>query len=145
MIKTVSRSADETVSLGREFAKHLKGGDIIGLKGELGSGKTQFVKGICSYFGIDDDVNSPTFIIANQYEGTYPESSEKVKINHLDLYRLKKISEIESLGTDNYFEGDSISLIEWSELMEEYLGTELRTVAFEHSSDENERIITLPE
>lgn len=151
MIKNVSRSADETVSLGREFAKHLKNGNVIGLKGELGSGKTQFVKGICSYFGIEDDVNSPTFIIANQYEGINPESNEKVKINHLDLYRLKKSKEIESLGMDNYFDGESITLIEWSELMEEYIGRKLRTVSFIHGeqgedgNDGAERIIMLPE
>lgn len=151
MNKQVSKSADETVALGREFAAHLKSGDVIGLKGDLGSGKTQFVKGICSYFGIDDDVNSPTFIIANQYQGTNPERGEMIKINHLDLYRLKKASDIESLGMDNYFDGESITLIEWSEMMEEYLGKELKTVSFkygkhgEHGEDENDRIITFPE
>lgn len=145
MKKTVARSADETVALGREFAKHLKPGEVLGLKGDLGSGKTQFVKGICSYFGIDDDVNSPTFIIANQYEGTKPETGDRIRINHLDLYRLKKATEIESLGMDNYFDGESITLIEWSELMEEYLGEELKTVSFEHGNEESDRIIYLPE
>jgi tRNA threonylcarbamoyladenosine biosynthesis protein TsaE len=145
--KQISKSADKTVALGREFAAHLKSGDVIGLKGDLGSGKTQFVKGICSYFGIDDDVNSPTFIIANQYQGTNPAGGEMIKINHLDLYRLKKASDIESLGMDNYFDGESITLIEWSEMMEEYLGKELKTISFKHGEygeDENDRIITLP-
>jgi tRNA threonylcarbamoyladenosine biosynthesis protein TsaE len=152
-VKKISKSADETVSLGREFAEHLKSGDVIGLKGDLGCGKTQFVKGICSYFRVEDDVNSPTFIIANQYEGTQPDNGNKVKINHLDLYRLKKASEIESLGVDNYFYGESITLIEWSELMEEYLGKELKTISFEHGGEhsgehgdeESERSIYLPE
>ena len=69
----------------------------------------------------------------------------KQLINHLDLYRLNKAVEIDSLGMDNYFDGKSITLIEWSELMEDYLGRELRTVRFEHGEDEEKRFITLPE
>ncbi|MCB0724002.1 MAG: tRNA (adenosine(37)-N6)-threonylcarbamoyltransferase complex ATPase subunit type 1 TsaE [Ignavibacteriae bacterium] len=145
MTKILSGSAEETTALGKEFATQLKAGEIIGLKGELGSGKTQFVKGICSYYGIEDDVNSPTFIIANQYEGSDPVTGGKQLINHLDLYRLNKAVEIDSLGMDNYFDGKSITLIEWSELMEDYLGRELRTVRFEHGEDEEKRFITLPE
>ena len=145
MTKTLSGSAGETTALGKEFATQLKAGEIIGLKGELGSGKTQFVKGICSYYGIEDDVNSPTFIIANQYEGSDPVTGKKQIINHLDLYRPNKAAEIDSLGMDNYFDGKSITLIEWSELMEDYLGRKLRTVRFEHGEDEEKRFITLPE
>jgi tRNA threonylcarbamoyladenosine biosynthesis protein TsaE len=149
VIKIVTKSPEETQNTGKGFAGSLKPGDIIGLKGDLGSGKTQFVKGICRHFNIDEGVSSPTFIIANQYEGTEPDNdnNDKIRINHLDLYRLKKSSEIESLGMDSYFDGESITLIEWSELMEEYLGEKLITVSFEHGEDidGNERVIILPE
>jgi tRNA threonylcarbamoyladenosine biosynthesis protein TsaE len=147
LIKIVTKSPEETQNAGKGFAGSLKPGDILGLKGDLGSGKTQFVKGICSHFRINEGVSSPTFIIANQYEGIDPDNMDKIKINHLDLYRLKKSREIESLGMDNYFDGESITLIEWSELMEEYLGEKLITVSFEHGEDidGNERVIILPE
>ena len=140
MKKVTSNSPEETRSLGNDFAKELKPGDVIGLKGELGSGKTQFVKGICGYFGITDDVNSPTFIIVNEYEGNSP-AGDIIKIYHLDLYRLNKPGDLNSLGMDNYL-NSGIVLVEWSELMENYLGRDLRTVSFEHGSTENERVIT---
>lgn len=140
MKKVTSNSPEETRSLGSEFAGEIKSGDIIGLKGELGSGKTQFVKGICEHFGIMDDVNSPTFIIVNEYEGN-TRDGELIKVYHLDLYRLNKPEELDSLGIDNYL-NSGIVLVEWSELMEKYLGRDLKTVSFEHGTAENERMIT---
>ena len=140
-MKVISSSPAGTEKAGMDFAASLKGGDIIGLKGELGSGKTQFVKGICEYFGVKDTVNSPTFVIVNEYEGK--NAKGKIEINHFDLYRLNKVSDLDSLGLDRYINDYSICLIEWSDLMEEYLGKELKTVNFAHGKDEMERIIEI--
>ena len=142
MERIISRSPVETESIGEKFAAGLKSGDIIGLKGDLGSGKTQFVKGVCRFFNITGEVNSPTFILVNEYIGS--SGNEKRSIYHFDLYRLKKTTELDSLGLDNYFNNESICLVEWSELLEEYLGNKLNTVILEHGQNETERIIILP-
>lgn len=142
MEKVVTNSPEETEMLGEQFAAKIKSGDIIGLKGDLGSGKTQFVKGVCRFFNIPGEVNSPTFILVNEYIGT--SGSESMSIYHFDLYRLKKINELDSLGLDNYFNNESICLVEWSELLEEYLRNQLITVSFEHGQNENQRIVFLP-
>jgi tRNA threonylcarbamoyladenosine biosynthesis protein TsaE len=141
--KVVTNSPEETEMLGEQFAAKIKSGDIIGLKGDLGSGKTQFVKGICRFFNVTGEVNSPTFILVNEYIGS--SGSEKLSIHHFDLYRLKKSTELDSLGLDNYFNNESICLVEWSELLEDYLNNDLRTVSFEHGQKDTERIIILPE
>jgi tRNA threonylcarbamoyladenosine biosynthesis protein TsaE len=138
-----TQSAEETQELGVEFSATLKFGDIIGLKGELGSGKTQFVKGIGEYFTTADTINSPTFIIVNDYDGIDPVNSKPVTIHHFDLYRLENPSELEVIGFNEYMDKNSIILIEWCELAEKYLGKELRKVIFKHGEKENERIIEL--
>jgi len=136
-----SKSPEDTISLGKEFAKDIKTGEIIGLDGELGSGKTQFVKGIGGYFNVNDIINSPTFIIVNEYTGVNPITGKTFKINHFDLYRLKNPGELSVIGFDDYLNPDSVSVIEWSKLAETYLGTSLKKVKFDYGESENERII----
>jgi tRNA threonylcarbamoyladenosine biosynthesis protein TsaE len=136
-----SKSPEDTISLGEKFAKNISIGDIIGLNGELGSGKTQFVKGIGSYFGVSDIINSPTFIIVNEYSGTNPESEKALKINHFDLYRISSPRELSVIGFEDYLNMNSITIIEWSKLAEIYLGTEIKNVKFDYGEAENERII----
>lgn len=133
--KFISHSAEETVLKGFEFAALLEHGDIVGLFGDLGSGKTQFVKGICDYFEVKDNVSSPTFIIVNEYSG------KNIKINHFDLYRLKNISEFKEIGFDNYTAEKSICLIEWAELADSYLGGNIIKVNFEYGTNASDRII----
>lgn len=136
-----SNSSEDTLILGKKFAKTIRPNDIIGLKGELGSGKTQFVKGIGNFFKVEDFINSPTFIIVNVYRGKDPVNGEEIKINHFDLYRISKPYELSVIGFDDYLNNGSIVLIEWCDLAEEYLGREIRKVKFEHGNSENERII----
>lgn len=136
MDKLVSHSPEETILMGSEFAVKLKPGDIVGLYGDLGTGKTQFVKGICNYFEIKDNVSSPTFIIVNEYPG------RNVKINHFDLYRVKNISELNEIGFENYINEDSICLIEWADLAEKFLDGEMYKVSFEYGERNTERIIS---
>ncbi len=138
-----SKSPSETAKAGRLFAeKHILTGDIIGLNGELGSGKTIFVKGIARYFSVKDTVNSPTYLIVNEYRGIYPASGTSIKIYHFDFYRINDVTELETIGFTEYFKNDnSIYLIEWSRLAEEYLNISLKKVYFDYGNEENIRII----
>ncbi len=140
-MKFMSNSCEDTISCGFEFAKKLKPNDIVGLFGNLGSGKTQFVKGICKYFNVKDLVNSPSYIIVNEYKG-FNQTGNHVSINHFDLYRLKNISEFKEIGIDSYVNDSSICLIEWAELADEYFKGNLNKVFFEYGENENERTIT---
>lgn len=137
----ISKSEKETISAGKKFAESIKPGEVIGLKGNLGSGKTQFVKGISSYFKVKDIVNSPTFLIVNQYEGSCPDTGKNLTINHFDLYRLKFKEELETIGFEDYINEKSICLIEWCELAEEFLGEKFREVIFDFGEKDTERII----
>ena len=136
----VSKSEKETITAGRKFAEELKPGGILGLKGNLGTGKTQFVKGICDYFKVPDIVNSPTFILVNEYKGTGKDENE-IKIYHFDLYRLKSPAELEVIGFNEYIDTNSILLIEWPEIAEEYLNNEIDKVLIEFGSKTEERLI----
>ena len=127
-----SKSSEETLNLGKEFAASLSGNSIVGLFGDLGSGKTQYVK---------DNISSPTFIIINEYDGYDDISKSEIKINHFDLYRLKNFKELQEIGFDNYIENNSLCLIEWAELTEDYLRNDLIKVYFDYGKSENERII----
>lgn len=139
--KYLSNSPEETIELGKKYARRLKLKDVIGLQGQLGSGKTQFVKGIAKYFNVKDIVNSPTFLILNEYIGKDPVRKDDIKINHFDFYRIESINELDILGFDDIINDNSICLIEWCELAEEYMNTKLKKVRFEYCDRENERII----
>ena len=109
-----SNSEEETVKHGREFAGRLVLGDVVSLYGELGAGKTNFVKGICDYFDVDEMITSPTFTIINQYNGT--KDDENIIILHIDLYRMKSEAELNSIGFHEILESDdAIKIIEWAE------------------------------
>jgi len=136
----VSKSPKETIKIGKRFAKRLKPGSVLGLKGDLGTGKTQFVKGICEYFNVKDVVNSPTFIIVNEYNGTF-ENGAALKIYHFDLYRLKSAAELEIIGFNEYINPESIVIIEWPEIAEEYFRSALDAVFFEYGGNTQERTI----
>jgi len=103
----LSNSARQTLKTGKKFAKQLKAGDVICLHGELGAGKTQFVKGIASYFEINPlEVSSPTFTLIHEYSGTLP-------VYHFDFYRVKNEKEALEIGSEEYFYGEGVSIIEW--------------------------------
>ncbi|MEN8191492.1 MAG: tRNA (adenosine(37)-N6)-threonylcarbamoyltransferase complex ATPase subunit type 1 TsaE [Bacteroidota bacterium] len=115
-IKTIATAEAETAKLAIQFAKIIKPGDVISLVGDLGTGKTFFVKNVASEFECID-VNSPTFAIVNVYSGT-------LKVNHFDFYRIKKIEELYDLGFEDYImDRDSITFIEWSDMYHDILPT----------------------
>ncbi len=110
----LSHNEQETFSWGKRIAAHLVPGDVIGFFGELGSGKTRTIQGICNGLQCQDIVTSPTFTIINEYSAKYP-------IYHFDLYRIDSEQEIFALGYEEYFFGDGICLIEWAERIVSFL------------------------
>ncbi len=103
------KTEEETNRIARDFASRMKKGDIVLLEGNLGAGKTFFVREVAKYFAIDE-VSSPTFAIVNEYDGN-------VKIYHFDFYRIKKERELYDIGIDEYLsDEEAITFIEWAEL-----------------------------
>ena len=110
----VSHSEEETKKIGKKIGKKLKKGDLVGLYGELGSGKTVFAKGIASGLKSKAQVKSPSFTIINEYRGEYT-------IYHIDLYRIDRADDLIKLGFDDYFYGNGVCVIEWAEKISDYL------------------------
>ncbi|MFY7999306.1 MAG: tRNA (adenosine(37)-N6)-threonylcarbamoyltransferase complex ATPase subunit type 1 TsaE [Candidatus Kapaibacteriota bacterium] len=112
-----TQNKTETVLLGKEFAARLVPGDIIALYGDLGAGKTEFVRGVCDFFSVGDIVSSPTFTIINSYSGVLPNDDEdEIRIYHLDLYRINSERELSEIGFDECMAAeDAIKLIEWAD------------------------------
>jgi tRNA threonylcarbamoyladenosine biosynthesis protein TsaE len=113
MKKHVSKSASQTANIAADFGRTLTSGRVIGLVGDLGAGKTTFVQGLARGLGIDPDyyVNSPTFTLINEYRGQGPD------LIHVDLYRIERPLEGETLGLDEYLASGAIIAIEWIERM----------------------------
>jgi tRNA threonylcarbamoyladenosine biosynthesis protein TsaE len=112
----ITNSPEETVDLGRRIGSQLKGGEVIGVCGLLGSGKTHLIKGIAAGAGAEDSrrVNSPTFVMVNEYAG-------RLDIYHIDAYRLNSVAEFEMLGFDEFCYQESVVLIEWADKIESAL------------------------
>lgn len=112
----LSKSAEETVKLGRSFAKKLKKGDVVALIGELGSGKTVFTKGIAKGLGVKNAryVNSPTFVIIKEHKGKFP-------LYHFDLYRLDGHCDFDDMNYEEYFYGGGVTVIEWADKIKDIL------------------------
>lgn len=134
--KILSKSPEETASIGKRLTKHLKGGDIICFFGDLGSGKTTLIKGIAEGLKINPKkVNSPTFVIMNVYEG-------RSTLFHFDLYRLEDIQGINSIGFDEFLYGNGVSVIEWADRLGTFLPEEYLKIEMMHKKPE-ERMIRL--
>ncbi len=128
-INIKSSSSNETMNIAKIFAKHLTKGDTIVLTGELGSGKTKFTEGFLGYFGLEEEISSPTFNIVNEY------SSSEVNIYHFDVYRLSDTEEFYAIGGEEYFE-KGICLIEWGELIEDALPFQYIHISFKKPENE---------
>ena len=124
----VVNSEDETINLAKEFFLILKDGDVVALNGNLGAGKTFFIKHLLKNFGIEG-VNSPSFAIVNQFEG-------RQKVNHFDFYRINKINELYDIGFEDYLNmTDAITLIEWANLIPEILPSQRMEINIEILDD----------
>ncbi len=109
-----SYSIEETKNIAYKIAQKAVKGDIFCLEGELGAGKTSFSQGFAKGLGINDYITSPTFTIMNIYESNIP-------LYHFDVYRIEDIDEMYEIGYEEYFFGDGICLVEWSNLIEELI------------------------
>ncbi|MCR4416764.1 MAG: tRNA (adenosine(37)-N6)-threonylcarbamoyltransferase complex ATPase subunit type 1 TsaE [Ignavibacteria bacterium] len=132
----VSNSPEETFEIAKDFSSELKPGDIVALIGNLGTGKTIFVKGICAGLNAEQNPLSPTFSIINEYNGKY-------KIYHFDFYRIKNIEELYDIGYEDYFNDESICLIEWADMFPEILPKDTIEVKIEFGEIENQRKISI--
>ena len=120
-----SKSENDTKKLAIKMASMLKKGDLIVLCGELGSGKTKFTEGFLTYFGLENEISSPTFTIVNEYK------NNDINIYHFDVYRIGDVEEMDEVGFDEYVSGEGVSLIEWANLIEEILPETYREVQIE--------------
>ena len=109
IIEYTSQSSEETLAFGANFAKKLAKKDVVIFSGNLGSGKTTLIRGICRGLGVEQVVTSPTFTLVNEYDGPLP-------IFHFDFYRLGHETELLDLGLEEYLYGDGICLIEWPDI-----------------------------
>lgn len=106
---------EETFRLGVDMASDLRPGDTVAFFGDLGAGKTQFIKGVCEGLKVEDLVSSPTFTIVNQYAGTQG-NGEEITIYHIDLYRVEAEKDLEEIGLhETLSDPFGIKLVEWSE------------------------------
>ena len=110
-----SNSEKETYELGRKLGEEAKAGEIYCLDGDLGAGKTVFAKGFAAGLGIDEPVTSPTFTIVREYSGG------RLLLYHFDVYRIADPDEMYAIGYEEYFYGNGVCLVEWSELIEELI------------------------
>lgn len=138
----VTHSPEETVALGSAIARRLRRMDIVALIGDLGSGKTQFVKGVAEAFHARPHVSSPTFVIMNRYDGRDTENQE-IFLFHVDLYRIEGTAALLDLGLEEVFEAGGITLIEWADRMGALLPPRRIDIICSHGSTEQERILEL--
>ena len=137
MKEYISKSENDTINFAKEFAKTLKKDDIIVLNGDLGSGKTKFTQGILEFFGLGDEISSPTFTIVNEYK------NEKITIYHFDVYRLKNEDDFFDIGGEDYF-GNGICIIEWGSIISSILPKNAIFIDIEKDeTDENIRKIKI--
>jgi tRNA threonylcarbamoyladenosine biosynthesis protein TsaE len=132
----ISNSPAETEAIGRQFAvKDVRVGSILALKGELGSGKTLFTRGLVAGLGSEATVTSPTFTIVHEYPGG------RLPVYHFDFFRLESRQSVARLGLDDYLFADGVSVIEWADRFPEFIPEQARWVSFDIKS-ENQRVIS---
>ena len=132
-MEIITNSFEETIKVAYDYAKTLKGGDVVILDGDMGAGKTVFAKGVALALGIEDEITSPTYAYMNDYYG---------KLYHYDCYRLSSGEDAEALGLTDYFYLKGICLIEWAQNVADVLPKDLKRVKIE-KIDQNVRKIIL--
>lgn len=124
-----SNSADDTAAIGCQYANTARAGDVFALSGDLGAGKTQFVKGLVAGLGSSAPVTSPTFTILHEYEGG------RLPAYHFDFYRLENQEAAKRLGLDDYFFGGGVAIVEWADRFPELIPHRAQWISFEMKSE----------
>jgi tRNA threonylcarbamoyladenosine biosynthesis protein TsaE len=131
----ISNSVEETIAAGRTRGQQARQGDVFALTGDLGTGKTQFVKGFVAGLGSRAEVTSPTFVLVHEY------TDGRVPVYHFDFYRIENREALLRLGLDDYVFSDGVSLIEWADRYSDLIPEHAQWLSFELKS-ENSRMIT---
>lgn len=133
----ISHSPAETEALGEKFGRHAQSGLVIALSGDLGAGKTQFVRGLARGLGVTGRVHSPTFTLVNEYAGG------RLRLFHLDLYRLETPEQILSAGIEEFLRPDGVVVIEWAERIYDLRFTihDLKQVKIEITGETERKIV----
>lgn len=135
-----THSAEETQAIAADFAKTLKGGEFISLIGDLGAGKTTFVRGLVEAMGGQVRVKSPTFTVMNEYPVDFGTIKRVV---HIDFYRFSDASELDALSLEDERRPDTVILAEWPNILEQVQFSEDRKIMLEHGQGDHERKIVI--
>lgn len=146
MKKYITNSPVQTKNLAKKLAKQFKNGEVLGLVGELGSGKTQFVKGLAEYFSIKQTVTSPTFVLLKPYSIPRRDASGSIegkveKIIHVDCYRLDNAEELLAIGLQEYLNKNNLVAIEWAEKVRDILPKDTVWIKFKLGKNKKQRIV----
>ncbi len=137
ILNVISHSEAETLQLARKVGQFFKPGDVVVLTGELGSGKTVFVRGLVSMLGMDENiVSSPSYTLVNEY------ISKDKQLYHFDLYRMHDLSELQEVGWDDYLQRQGLIVVEWGEKANGYLPKLYYSIEFT-MLDEQQREINI--
>jgi len=134
MREVIIKNEEQTRAFGHELADKLKPGDVIALIGDLGTGKTTLTKYIAEGLGVHETITSPTFTIVREY------FSGRLPLYHFDVYRLKSAVDLLEIGSEEYFYGNGVSIVEWADQVAELLPNETLCVFIEYGEKEGERI-----
>ncbi len=126
-----THSPEETYKVGYDLGNSAEKGQIFCMSGDLGVGKTVFTQGFAAGLGVEDNVNSPTFTIVQEYE------DGRIPLYHFDVYRISDVSEMDEIGYEEYFYGEGVCLIEWAEIIEDILPEDVKWITIEKSMDED--------
>ena len=143
MISLAIKNIDNIREAAREFIGHIGEHRVFAFYGEMGAGKTTFIKAICEELGVEDVITSPTFAIINEYSINVQRSTLNVqRIFHFDFYRIKKLEEVYDMGYEDYFYSGALCFIEWPELIEEVLPDDAVRVKIEEQPDGSRLVFT---
>lgn len=138
-MNTIQISSLDIISdAAREFISQMGDDTVFAFYGKMGAGKTTFIKALCKELGVNDEVNSPTFSLINEYRS---ETTSEL-IYHFDFYRIKKLEEVYDLGYEDYFYSGALCFIEWPELIEDLLPGDAKKISIDETTD-GARIITI--
>lgn len=140
-MKFVTQSPPETIKLASKLGKHLPGGTVLALRGNLGTGKTHFTKGLAKSLGIQENITSPTFVLLKEYKVNNNKNNIKNLI-HLDCYRLSHSAELLDLGWQEFINNPkNIIVVEWAERVKDILPKHTRWLDFKLGKTDNQRLI----